>query len=1136
MLRVTLPCLLLLLSASCGHEAHSVPEGTSMFDGRSLAGWSGDTRYWSVEDGCIVGRSTVEVPLERSIYLFWEGEAQDFEFECEYRIVGGNSGVQYRSVRMPNDDVAGYQADIEDGPSYTGILYESAGRAIMAERGVRLHVRADGSRELLEPLGTADELQKQVRVGEWNTYKISARGKELVHEINGVRMVEVTDEATGLARASGTFALQLHQGPPMEVRYRNLKLRKFATPQLSAAPAQAATPAVAVAAEAEWIWSAGTAEPNERRFFAQSLELSQAATLAGGVIACDNHFIAWMDGVEIARGDDWAAPAAVAKGMELAAGQHWLTLEGWNEGGPAGLAARVMLRGADGTAIRAISDTSWRQGASAPEAWPHIEKIPTEWSAARSFGPVSAHSGPWGAAMAPSVATPAERFSVPPGFVVELMHSAGSGEGSWVSMTFGPEGEIYVSPQQGQLMRLRFPSGPNAPPTVETLDTPAHSAQGLLFANGALYVNVQGGPDGGLQRLRDANHDGTFEEHTVLARYGPPGEHGPHGVVLGPDGLLYFVNGNHTDQPEKIAASSPFQHGAEDVLLERLWDPRGHAVGVMAPGGAVMRVDPTTQRIELIYAGMRNSYDLAFAPNGELFSYDSDMEWDIGASWYRSPRVVHVVPGGENGWRSGSAKWPSAYPDSLPPVLETGPSSPTGTVFGTKGNFPGAWHEALYIADWAYGRIVAVHLDSAGASYTASEENFVTGKPMNVADLEFGPDGALWFITGGRGTQSGLYRVRWVGGTTPPPAQGTFERQDPALKLRKQLEDLACPQALALSSLGHADRFVRYAARLALERKPIAEWQAAVRTATSPLARAEGWLARARVDAEASAPELAEQIAGLDFSAATSEIRWLALRSAMLTWMRAPNHHETQRALLTAPVSAWLPSGDALLDREISALLVAMNAPGLPPRFMEKFRSSAYNEEKLHYALLLRLVESGWTRDLRVEYLNWVRAARGLPGGFSLAGFYEAIEREAFARMSESEAEAVRAILPPVATVAQYAPAEPRAFVRAWTTTEAAAALEVAGAPDLARGERLFEAVGCVQCHRVNGKGGSVGPDLSAVGSRFGRRDLLEAILEPQKVVSDQYPLAPMPIGLANTLQAAELRDLISWLEDRVAQ
>jgi len=1138
-----------LMLVSCGGETD---QAESLFNGRDLTGWSGDTGHWSVEDGCLVGRSTAEAPLERSIYLFSEVEAADFVLDFEYRIDGGNSGLQYRSDRLADGEVAGYQADIEDGESYTGILYESGGRAIVAQRGERLRITADGRRASGEALGDPAELMAAVRRDGWNRYRVVAQGPRLVHEVNGVRMVDVLDEEEGARRGAGVFALQLHQGPPMEVRFRGLTLRRLAPGERALEDdfPRIAPPAPA-ARRPEWIWSADGAADDQRRWFLLRFELEQAASVAGGEFSCDNAFTLFLDGVELARGDDWAAPRAVAAGAggAIDAGLHTLAVAAWNEGGPAGLIGGLELELADGTRRTLVSDGDWRASAAEPMAWPAMDGDggalgAAPWAAVDSFGPAGAHSGPWGAVMAPREATPVDSFVLPDGFEAELVHTATAAEGSWAAMTFGPAGEIYVSPERGQLLRFRFPDGHDAAPVAEALDTPAHSAQGLLHAHGALYANVAGGDgadgDGGLHRLRDADGDGVFEEHALLAKYGPPSEHGAHGIVLGPDDMLYVVNGNHTSLPEGVAPNSPYRHWAEDVLLPRLWDPRGHAVGVMAPGGVVLRTDLDGERWELIAGGLRNAYDLAFAPDGELFTYDADMEWDIGAPWYRAPRVVHVVPGGETGWRSGSAKWPDEYPDADPPVVETGPSSPVGVVFGTGSGFPSPWREALFLGDWAYGRILAVTLRPGGATYRGETREFLRGKPLNITDLEFGPDGAMWFVTGGRGTQSGLYRVRWTG---PAPEAAGAAEVPPGVLLRRRLEAPDAPLDLLVQHLGDADPAIRRAARRALERRYSLDAALATLTASEPRASAEVLLVEARAISTGSVQATRQQILAQDFAAADPATRWLLLRTAMLLRTRdprfagddgTPGGSERIEAdpEMAASFGAAFPTGDAALDRELARMLVAVEAPGLAPRLLERLFAAEYQEEQLHYATLLRLVEAGWTPADRLRYFRWLREARGLPGGLSLAGFLGAIEVDALARVPEDQAEALLAKLPPPASQAYTPPAVPRPFVRQWTLEDALGALDADGRPgDPARGAALFRELSCVQCHRFGADGGSLGPDLGAVANRFSRRDILEAIIDPTKAVSDQFPLVPMPPALLDTVDAAGVRDLMRFLD-----
>ena len=135
----------------------------------------------------------------------------------------------------------------------------------------------------------------------------------------------------------------------------------------------------------------------------------------------------------------------------------------------------------------------------------------------------------------------------------------------------------------------------------------------------------------------------------------------------------------------------------------------------------------------------------------------------MGSPWYRPTRVCHVTSGSEFGWRSGTGKWPTYFPDSLPPALDVGPGSPTGVVFGTGARFPEKYQRALYILDWTFGTIYAVHLKPRGASYTATMEEFVSGTPLPVTDMVVGPDRAMYFTVGGRRAQSSLYRVTYQG-------------------------------------------------------------------------------------------------------------------------------------------------------------------------------------------------------------------------------------------------------------------------------------------------------------------------------------------------------------------------------------
>ena len=199
---------------------------------------------------------------------------------------------------------------------------------------------------------------------------------------------------------------------------------------------------------------------------------------------------------------------------------------------------------------------------------------------------------------------------------------------------------------------------------------------------------------------------------------------------------------------------------------------------------------------------------------------------------------------------------------------------------------------------------------------------------------------------------------------------------------------------------------------------------------------------------------------------------------------------------------------------------------------MQRFRVSRYPAEKVHYALLLRLCAEGWADGDREELLHWLRAWRGQPGGLSLSGFLARIESDLLGQLAPEDAAALREALPPPADAVDLSAAVQRDFVRDWTVADALAATRDADG-DAAHGAELFRVLSCIQCHRHAGEGGSLAPDLTGAGARFDREALLRAVIEPGAATSDQYPWTVMPEGLADSLDAQELADLLAFLEGR---
>lgn len=215
-------------------------EEISLFNGEDLAGWTGDPAVWSVEDGAIVGKTSAEAPIEHNTFLIWEGgEPADFELTLQFKMIPGdeqrytNSGVQYRS-RVDDAGkwiVGGYQADFEYGERFSGILYEERGRGILAQRGQKVVLKQSEDPkkpeiEVVETLGDPVELQAAIDRDGWNEYRIVAKGNRLQQFINGKLMADITDE-TAEAASKGVIAFQVHRGPAMEVRFKDIVLRKL---------------------------------------------------------------------------------------------------------------------------------------------------------------------------------------------------------------------------------------------------------------------------------------------------------------------------------------------------------------------------------------------------------------------------------------------------------------------------------------------------------------------------------------------------------------------------------------------------------------------------------------------------------------------------------------------------------------------------------------------------------------------------------------------------------------------------------------------------------------------------------------------------------------------------------------------
>ncbi|WP_164102293.1 c-type cytochrome [Candidatus Laterigemmans baculatus] len=721
-------------------------------------------------------------------------------------------------------------------------------------------------------------------------------------------------------------------------------------------------------------------------------------------------------------------------------------------------------------------------------------------------------------------ATPADAFRVPEGFAVDLLYTVPAEEqGSWVSLTVDPQGRLVACDQYGSLYRITLAA--DAKPQVERLDVEIGMAQGLLFAFDSLYVNVndQTGKDarpGGIYRLRDTDGDDTFDSVEHLLELNNGGEHGPHALVLSPDGKRIFLcAGNNTFLPKQIDQSRVPRNWSEDHLLGRMPDARGHNADRLAPGGFVASIDPDGKDFELVATGFRNHYDIAFNPLGELFTFDADMEWDVGTPWYRPTRVNHVISGGEFGWRNGTGKWPAYYPDSFGAAVDIGPGSPTGICFGTGAKFPEKFQRALFICDWSYGNIFAVHLEEDGSTYGGTYETFATAAPLPVTDLVVHPeDGALYFAIGGRRTQSALYRIRYVGNESTAPAAITPHPEAVQLReLRHSLEAFhgeepsaettAAAVAAAVPQLGHADRGVSLAARVALEHQPLDAWRETVLELSSDRARILGVVALARCGTDADRESAVQALLAADWKNLPAEDRINLLRAYGLCFLRLGEPSAEERKAVIAQLNDSFPTRDPRVNRELATVLVYLQAPGIITRVVAELIEAPSQEDQIYYAMALRDQSEGWTKADRQAYLKWFQDVASTRGGMSFGGFLQNIQSAAVATLSDAEREAYAELLKPAEPRDPLADLEPREFVHQWTVEDLEGVLAKADEHDydFQAGKQLFAAAQCYKCHRMGVSGGILGPDLTGAGGRFSAKDLAVAIIDPNKEVSDQY-------------------------------
>ena len=741
-----------------------------------------------------------------------------------------------------------------------------------------------------------------------------------------------------------------------------------------------------------------------------------------------------------------------------------------------------------------------------------------------------------GPAIGENKATPISRLKVAPGFAVELIYSVpGVEQGSWVNLCADDRGRIYASDQYGGLYRFTPPAPGKTleRSAVEQMPAVIRAINGMAFAFGALYVGVNDYErkiESGVYRITDSDGDDRLDKVELLRAIEARGDHGVHAIVPTPDGkALYLITGNGAKATQLAPTSQVPRHWGEDHLLPRMPDGRGFMRDVLAPGGIIYRFTPDGKTFEAYASGFRNIFDGAVNREGELFTYDADMEYDFNTSWYRPTRINHVISGAEFGWRNGAGKWPEFYPDNRGAVVNVGPGSPTGVTFGYGAKFPAKYQRALFALDWSWGKLYAVHLTPDGASYKATKEEFISGTPLPLTDAIIHPkDGAMYFAIGGRRVQSGVYRVTYRGNESTAPDTAK-PASSPARDLRRSLEAFHGKQdpaavAKAWSQLGHADGAIRWAARIAIEHQPVATWADKALSERNPSIQVEALLALAHATGvcpphrsadtppvdTARGAALLTALSKLDHAKLDAARQLTRLRTIQIVLNRFGRPDDATVKALVAKLDPLFPAATREANWLLCETLVYLQAPNTAAKTMALLKSAPAQEEQIEYARSLRMLKTGWTTATRTAYFEWLLKATNYRGGASFDKFIEFVRTDAVATLTDDEKTALADVLARKAERKSVVENLGDVFAGRtptnWTLDElSAAAKNGLRGRNHERGRKMFGAAACFACHRFGNEGGMTGPDLTGAGGRYSPHDLLDQIINPSKEINEQF-------------------------------
>ena len=741
--------------------------------------------------------------------------------------------------------------------------------------------------------------------------------------------------------------------------------------------------------------------------------------------------------------------------------------------------------------------------------------------------------------MEKSVEDKSTGLNVPPGFEVDLVYKVDKKKyGSWIAMAFDGKGRLTVS-DQGKAgtfsIEIPKPGQDFDESKIKKLNVKS-SQWGMLYAFGHLYM--MGNRTFSRAKVLPNGELGPTE---FLCKMAGGGEHGPHSIVVSPDGKSLFVIAGNATKPPAFEYSRIRTNWKDDVLLKNY--AYGHMSHGKAPGGWVMKISPDGKKREMHNMGYRNPVDFGLNRDGELFVYDADMEWDIGAPWYRPTRVNHAVSGGESGWRATSKKWRKYFPDTVGSVVDVGPGCPTGVIAGTKAKFPTHYRDALFICDWTFATMFSIHLKPNGSSYIGEKREFISNTKGSLAltDVDVGPDGNMYFCVGGRGGQSSLYRVSYKGSASTELSKlDTTSVHAKARKTRHMLEEFhghPDPKAIdtAWPYLSSKDYHLRYAARIAIEWQDPQSWAEKAYSEKSDLAAVHALLGLARSDLKGSLKPSIKRLLEVEFENLDKTGKLALIRTYAVVMSRGGKPEDDQIKAIGDQLDPHYPAKDDNLNEELCRVLCYLQHPSVVKKTVALMQTTKANVPdfdaevmkrnkgyggrilssmesnpnilNIHFLFCLKDVQDGWTMEYRKSYLGELKTLMTKKGGNMFTGYIQKIRESAIASVPEKDKVYLQYLMGEIKSIDISKLPKAKGPGVAWTVDSAVKMLneEPLVGRSLANGKKMFSAGLCVACHRFGMEGGGSGPDLTNLAKRSDYKSILESTLQPNLVVSDQF-------------------------------